>query len=393
MGNPRVYIDISIKEEKIGRIVCELFQNEAPKTVANFEQLIKGDTSIINGTSLHLRGNFFHRVIKTFMIQCGDIVFGSGEFTKSSDIGNGGCSIYATEEELVSDKKLKCYGNFEDENLGEFTEPFLLAMANTGSSNSNSSQFFITTGAQLHLNSKHSIFGKVIHGKFVVRTIENSRVDSDGFPEFCIKIDDCGMWDDSMDIPLYVASNNPIGGDIYEELPDDDTNFDHDDFGKAFEATNTIKEAGTLLFKTKDFINALMKYKKALKYSNEFIPEFEMDNENNLKFSEMKMKLFLNISLVYFNMKQYNDCITYATYLLELDNVPDMDQAKAYYRRGNSYVAKKRLEDALKDYRSCEEKNPTDKAAGQKIEFVESQIEAQKEKTRKNIAKFFSDDK
>lgn len=230
-----VYLDVAIDGTDVGRIVCELFEAEAPRTVNNFYHLCLGDITIEGeDRPLSLKNNYFHRVIKNFMIQAGDVIYGSDKFEKSDNIGKGGCSIYATKENLSdSNVELSCYGNFEDENLGEFTEPFILAMANTGTSGSNSSQFFITTYPSPHLNGKHSIFGKVLHGKYVVRTIENCKVDSDGFPESEIRVVDCGLWNDEMSIPLYNASNDTIGGDIYEEMPDDDRHFDSENFSKA----------------------------------------------------------------------------------------------------------------------------------------------------------------
>ncbi|CCF58734.1 hypothetical protein KAFR_0F01380 [Kazachstania africana CBS 2517] len=388
--SPKAYLDISINDEKIGRIVAELYKDKAPKAVENFLHLCQNDIKV-NDRQLTYKNNYFHRVIKNFMIQAGDILYGSSTFEKDDNIGKGGLSIYTTENELAKEAvELPCYGNFEDENLGEFTEPFMLAMANTGAPNTNSSQFFISTYPAPHLNGKHSIFGKVIHGKSVVRTIEYSKVDTDAFPETCIRIDDCGLWEDSMDIPLYNASNNPIGNDVYEEYPDDDTHFDSENFGEAFNATNIIKESGTLLFKSKDYQNAFFKYKKSLKYVNEFLPELDVDKENNIKFNNLKMKLYLNLSLVLFNLQRIDESINYSTYLLEMDDVPDLDKAKAYYRRGNCHLSKKRLDEALDDYKLCKEHNPNDEVIDQKIEYVEQLIEQKKEKQRKNIAKFFT---
>ncbi|CCH59973.1 hypothetical protein TBLA_0C01590 [Henningerozyma blattae CBS 6284] len=391
LSDPLVYLDISIDNEKIGRIVCKLYAKKAPKAAANFYSLCKGDVSIQSHKPLTYKDNYFHRVIKNFMIQCGDIEFGKDEYKKSDQIGTGGCSIYATEKEIESaaDGDLACFGNFEDENLEEFPEPFMLAMANTGTPNSNSSQFFITTYPSPHLNGKHSLFGEVIDGKYVVRTIENSRVDKDGFPEKCIRIDDCGEWNSEMGVPLYNACNDKIGGDVYEENPEDDKHFESDDFSRVYEAANTIKESGTLLFKKKDFQNAFFKYKKSLRYITEYIPDMEMDKENNIKYTNLKIKLYLNMCLMMFDMQKYEEAIQYATYIIEMENVPKLDVAKAYYRSGNCYLAKKRLEDALKDYNLCKENNPNDKVVDQKIEHVENLIQQKKEKTRKNISKFF----
>lgn len=387
-----VYLDIAIDNEKIGRIVCELFKDKATKAADNFYHLCKGDKDIVidgKKETLTYKNNYFHRVVKTFVVQAGDIMFGSGEFAKSENIGRGGCSVYATQEEFDERKELPCYGMFEDENLGEFTEPMVLAMANTGNPNTNSSQFFIVTSPSPHLNGKHTIFGKVLQGKSVVRTIESMSVDSDGFPENCIKIEDCGEWDSSMEVPLYNACNYTIGNDIYEEYPSDDTHFDSEDFTKAFEAANIIKESGSLLYKKKDFQNAFFKYKKSLNYVNEYFPDPDTDKENFLKFNTLKMKIYLNLCLVLLVQKKYDEAMKYATYLLEMSDVPPIDQAKAYYRRGNCYFNKKRYDDALKDYNLCREKNPNDKVIVQKIEQVEKILEEKKEKVKKNIAKFF----
>lgn len=392
-GNYKVFLDISIDGSRIGRIVCELFEEKAPKAAKNFHDLCVGTQLIADGESFSYEGSYFHRVIKNFMIQGGDIVNCADAFAKSDGAGRGGCSVYATREELAELKNgsdFKSYGSFEDENLGDFTEPFSLAMANTGSPNTNGSQFFITTFPAPHLNGKHSIFGRVVHGKSVARTVERCKVDSDGFPASCIRIDSCGEWDESKGVPLYNASNDTSGGDVFEEYPDDNQGIDSEDFGAAFNAANIIKESGTLLFKKKDFQNAYFKYIKSLRYVNEYIPDFEVDKDNNLRFVILKMKLYLNLALVLYNMQDYDKSIEYATFLLEMENVPDMDQAKAYYRRGNSYLAKKNMEKALLNFKMCQDKNSNDTSVAQRIDYVNGILDKRREKTRQSLGKFFS---
>lgn len=388
--NVFTYFDIAIDNEKIGRVVMELFTDKAPFAAYNFYHSCIGAEIPGYERKFSYKDNFFHRVIKTFMIQAGDIMYGSGEFQKSDNIGRGGCSIYAKEEEFTKEVDIPCYGNFIDENKGEFDQPFLLAMANAGEPNTNSSQFFITTSVSPHLKNKHTIFGRVIFGKSVVHNIEEVPVDSDGFPTKCVRIEDCGAWDKNMPIPLYNACNEIIGGDIYEEYPDDDTHFGEDDFAKALEAANIIKESGTLLFKKKDYQNAFYKYRKALKYTNEYIPDAGINEELNGKFHSLKLKLFLNMSLVFFNMQKYDEAMKYCNFLLDSENVPDLDKAKGYYRRGNCLFTKKRYEEALKDYKQCQELNPDDKAVINKVKQVEAVLENKKEKTKKSLAKFFS---
>jgi peptidylprolyl isomerase len=170
----RVYFDMSIDGNEVGQIIIGLYGNAVPKTVLNFETLVRGDTTHPRGRKLAYEGSTFHRVIPDFMLQGGD-------FTNAD--GTGGMSIYG-------DK-------FADEKNGlrrfRHTEPGILSMANSGK-NTNGSQFFITTKATPWLDEKHVIFGRVIHGMNVVRHIENYGNPS-GTPSGLIKIERCGILD------------------------------------------------------------------------------------------------------------------------------------------------------------------------------------------------------
>ena len=135
-----------------GRIVTRLFENEAPKTVANFVELAEGKREWTHpvtrekGSKRLYDGTIFHRVIPEFMIQGGD------------PAGNGmGGPGY----------------KFEDETKGsphKFSAPGKLAMANAGP-NTNGSQFFITVAATDWLTGRHTIFGEVVEGQDVVEKI------------------------------------------------------------------------------------------------------------------------------------------------------------------------------------------------------------------------------
>jgi peptidyl-prolyl cis-trans isomerase A (cyclophilin A) len=156
-------------ETSMGTIVVRLLPKEAPIAVANFEALATGSkewTDPKTGKKV-LRplyaGTIFHRVIPEFMIQGGDPL----------GTGTGGPG-YRFEDEFSSGRK--------------FDKPGLLAMANAGP-NSNGSQFFITEIATPWLNNRHTIFGEVIEGMEVVRTIARASKGAGDRPEHDIVLE------------------------------------------------------------------------------------------------------------------------------------------------------------------------------------------------------------
>ncbi len=125
----------------MGRITCQFYQKQAPKTVENFIALAEGTKAWLDPATqtkvLHKRyydGSKFSRVVPEFMIQGGDRI-GNGS-------GNPG---YTFADEL-------------DPTLN-FDTPAKLAMAN-GGPNTNSGQFFITETDYDTLNQKYTIFGQ-----------------------------------------------------------------------------------------------------------------------------------------------------------------------------------------------------------------------------------------
>ena len=136
-----------------GAVTFELFDEDAPKTVANFRRL--ASEGFYDGLT-------FHRVIKDFMIQGGC----------PQGTGTGGPG-YTFEDEINQHKVARG----------------ALAMANAGP-DTNGSQFFIVTAeACPWLDGKHTVFGRVAGGLEVVDELEGVPTDAGDRPSEPIGID------------------------------------------------------------------------------------------------------------------------------------------------------------------------------------------------------------
>ncbi|MDR1964949.1 MAG: peptidylprolyl isomerase [Planctomycetaceae bacterium] len=133
---------VQLKTTK-GTLVIELFENEAPNTVANFISLV--EKGFYNGT-------VFHRVLPQFMAQGGD----------PTGTGRGGPG-YAINDECGSK-----FPNARKHFRGS------LSMANAGP-NTNGSQFFLTFVPTDFLDGRHTVFGRVVEGIEILADIQ--RVD------------------------------------------------------------------------------------------------------------------------------------------------------------------------------------------------------------------------
>ena len=133
--NPAKTYYATFKTEK-GNIKIKLFADKAPKTVNNLVFLAR--EGFYDNTT-------FHRVLEGFMAQGGD----------PTGTGRGGPG-YHFEDEFHPDL--------------QFDRPGLLAMANAGPG-TNGSQFFITYAPATWLNNRHTIFGEVVEGMDVARSL------------------------------------------------------------------------------------------------------------------------------------------------------------------------------------------------------------------------------
>ena len=135
-------------ETNRGTIVAELYDGEAPKTVANFEKL--ANSGFYDGVK-------FHRVIPDFVVQGGDPYTKGGEHAKGP-VGTGGPG-YTIPDELVGNPHRHVEG--------------ALSMAHAGP-NTGGSQFFMVLSERntRHLDGVHTVFGKIVEGLDVMKQIK-----------------------------------------------------------------------------------------------------------------------------------------------------------------------------------------------------------------------------
>ena len=141
-----------------GKIELELYPEHAPKTVANFLNLVY--QGFYNGLT-------FHRVIPGFMIQGGD------------PLGTG---MGGSEEKIVGEFRANGHNNPIKHERG------VISMARAYNPNSASSQFFIMHKNAPHLDGQYAAFGKVVSGMEVVDEIASIPTDYSDRPKIAVRI-------------------------------------------------------------------------------------------------------------------------------------------------------------------------------------------------------------
>lgn len=149
---------VIIEMENGKEIEIELCPEAAPKTVANFEKLVKDG---------FYDGLIFHRVIPGFMIQGGD------------PLGNG---MGGADEKIVGEFSANGHNNPIKHLRG------VISMARAYNPNSASSQFFIMHADAPHLDGQYAAFGKVVSGMDAVDEIASIPTDYSDRPKIAMRM-------------------------------------------------------------------------------------------------------------------------------------------------------------------------------------------------------------
>lgn len=175
-----------------GEMVFELFEGRASRATDRIIEL--AETGFYDGT-------IFHRVIDQFVIQGGD----------PTGTGSGGSSLGFFDDQYDIDL--------------QFTTNGLLAMAKSFD-DTNDSQFFITEGAQRHLDFQHTIFGLLVEGESLREAISNVATDSSDRPVTDVVIQSADVFVDNENGVLMIEAPEGASGvtDITVTVTDSDGN-------------------------------------------------------------------------------------------------------------------------------------------------------------------------
>ncbi|KAF7126457.1 hypothetical protein RHSIM_Rhsim11G0168800 [Rhododendron simsii] len=377
MGKVRCYLDVSIGGELEGRIVVELFDDVVPRTAENFRALCTGvdvdiDTMIdlfvdvrveifvdSGGISVFEFQSFicsdgfqswngvrFHRVVKGFMVQGGDISAGDG---------TGGESIYGLK--------------FEDENFElKHERKGMLSMANAGP-NTNGSQFFITTTRTSHLDGKHVVFGKVVRGMGVVRSIEHVTTGENDCPDVDVVIADCGEIPEGADDGIANFFND---GDMFPDWPADLEN-NPEELSWWMQAVDSKQ----------DYKMALRKYRKALRYLDVCWEKEEIDEEKSSCLRKIKAQIFTNSSACKLKLGDLKGALLDTDFAMR----DGENNVKALFRQGQAHVALNDIDAAVESFRKALELEPDDAGIKKELAAARKKIADRRNQEKRAFSK------
>lgn len=174
-NNPVVELSVSWTDAsgaaRSGTITIELFPDDAPKHVENFEMLVRGGD---------YDGVAFHRVIDGFMVQGGD-------FTNGDGTGGHAAKYYGYcdgQPSTACENDPDQWTVPDEADNGLTHRPGALSMAKTSAANTGGSQFFLVDrdSNPSHLDGVHTVFGQVTSGMDHVDSISQVPTSSGDVP-------------------------------------------------------------------------------------------------------------------------------------------------------------------------------------------------------------------
>lgn len=226
-------------------------------------------------------------------------------------------------------------------------------MANYGP-NTNNSQFFITSGDCAHLDGTNVVCGYVVRGLGIISEMERVTTD-DGTPA----------------ADILIVNSGELQRDETWNLNDSDDNLppfpvDWQDYGAfrlledpepVVQLLEKVKRLGNSFYSQQDFVNALRKYRKFMRYLD------AAGGCSSRAVTKLRLENLLNMAACHLKLGEYRDVICTCTDVIRASrDDPDQCKAwsKAFYRRGVAAIELKEYESALDDLKQAHSLSPND---------------------------------
>jgi peptidyl-prolyl isomerase D len=254
-------------------------------------------------------------------------------------------------------------------------------MANFGRTNTNNSQFVITTVECPHLDGTNVVFGRVIKGLAVVNEMETFATD-EGKTTKNIEIADCGEILENTDWQYCDDDGTP---DKLPPFPSDwdDLKVDRT-LKEKLQILNVIKESGNTFYRAGDYLKSARKYKKVSRYFN-FFKDNTTDDEGKKALDTFQLVNLTNLAATELKLNEFNDVRHSCNAAIKIDK----NNSKAFYRRGVANLELKNYEMALDDLKMAHKLVPTDKDVLKQFEKAKKLLLAYRRIEKENYKRLF----